>query len=506
MAPSLSSDVSEYCEWESFNATCSTDEIILIRSARYGRMSLGRCVTKNYGHIGCGTDVTSDFDSQCSGTNQCLVSVISLHGKRSCPKDFKSYLEAGYQCISVFHPQNTTCPPSGHIELTSPTGHVASTVTQETRLGTAACPWVIKVLPHQRINLTMLDFSLPPGSDPWFYQEANPTCQEYAAIREWKDTFNKTLCGGRRRESLVYQSQGNYLEISVVHPEALNGRFLLQYEAFGCPPLEVPDRAWMKTNGEHAMVQCNETNEAWYLTCKGRDWVGRVGNCSDPLLTGEDWKGVLSSVTDFPFGILIVVALGVAIGVAVGVMMLVAVLAYMKRRRRRKVRSRSNYILKQVADGVVGDPKPCMDYHSDRTPMLLKREGVECSTMPRQHLGTWQRSRPLPLPRPTSDSGIDQDGMTLTPDTPSSVFMTFRPDFDPRASLQLPPGAYGSYITDCNPCTPHRGEGPYYFKLDPTGAPVTSRLHSPHSPHGPCKPDIVSTCSICRGGNGPPVT
>ena len=34
-------------------------------------------------------------------------------------------------------------------------------------------------------------------------------------------------------------------------------------------------------------MQCNETDEAWYLTCKGRSWVGHVGNCSEPVLYGE---------------------------------------------------------------------------------------------------------------------------------------------------------------------------------------------------------------------------
>ena len=92
-------DVKEYCEWESFNANCAKDEIIIIEYAKYGRMNLGRCVTKNYGHIGCGTDVTAAFDRNCSGRNQCDIPIISLHDKRSCPKDFKSYLEAGYSCI-----------------------------------------------------------------------------------------------------------------------------------------------------------------------------------------------------------------------------------------------------------------------------------------------------------------------------------------------------------------------------------------------------------------------
>lgn len=93
------SDHHEYCEWESFNATCKRDEIIVMKTAKYGRMKLGRCVTKNYGHIGCGTDVMPYAEERCSGRRHCLISVISLHNKRSCPKDFKSYLQADYTCL-----------------------------------------------------------------------------------------------------------------------------------------------------------------------------------------------------------------------------------------------------------------------------------------------------------------------------------------------------------------------------------------------------------------------
>jgi len=37
-------DGKEYCQFESFNATCPADEVILIDEARYGRLQLGRCV------------------------------------------------------------------------------------------------------------------------------------------------------------------------------------------------------------------------------------------------------------------------------------------------------------------------------------------------------------------------------------------------------------------------------------------------------------------------------
>ena len=103
-------EVREYCEWETFNASCSSstkgdviatheDHVIVIRNARYGRMHVGRCVTQSYGNIGCGADVTAELSRACSGRVRCSVAVISLYGRRSCPKDFTSYLEASYECI-----------------------------------------------------------------------------------------------------------------------------------------------------------------------------------------------------------------------------------------------------------------------------------------------------------------------------------------------------------------------------------------------------------------------
>jgi len=91
----------EYCEWQTFNASCvNEDQVLMIDVARYGRMRIGDCITSNYGHIGCATDVTSDLQRTCSGQRRCVISVISLHDKRSCPKDFKSYLEVEFHCLT----------------------------------------------------------------------------------------------------------------------------------------------------------------------------------------------------------------------------------------------------------------------------------------------------------------------------------------------------------------------------------------------------------------------
>jgi Galactose binding lectin domain len=104
----LTQDVREYCDWETFNASCAGSHdvttaterhVIDIKMARYGRMHDGRCVTQSYGNIGCGTDVTAELTRTCSGRVRCSVAVISLYGRRSCPKDFASYLEASYECV-----------------------------------------------------------------------------------------------------------------------------------------------------------------------------------------------------------------------------------------------------------------------------------------------------------------------------------------------------------------------------------------------------------------------
>lgn len=38
---------------EAFEAQCADDEAIFLTDARFGRIGLGRCVTRNYGYLGC---------------------------------------------------------------------------------------------------------------------------------------------------------------------------------------------------------------------------------------------------------------------------------------------------------------------------------------------------------------------------------------------------------------------------------------------------------------------
>jgi len=91
----------EYCEAETFRASCPPLHVILIRKALYGRMRLGRCVIRDYGYVGCHADILVHMDAQCSGSAMCEVRIPDavLDRANPCPKDFKTYLEVSYECV-----------------------------------------------------------------------------------------------------------------------------------------------------------------------------------------------------------------------------------------------------------------------------------------------------------------------------------------------------------------------------------------------------------------------
>jgi len=98
-------DAEEYCLPEVFHAECAVGEVVVMEKAKFGRMELGRCVTRNYGNIGCAVDVLSTLDDACSGHRACDLSVSdsALVRTKPCPKDFAAYLDAVYRCVPGKH-------------------------------------------------------------------------------------------------------------------------------------------------------------------------------------------------------------------------------------------------------------------------------------------------------------------------------------------------------------------------------------------------------------------
>lgn len=90
----------EYCQWETFNATCERGSVVLMTAAQYGRMRHGRCADTDV-YIGCQADVLSLMDARCSGRESCTVAIPdgTLHQQQPCPNDMMAYLEASFTCV-----------------------------------------------------------------------------------------------------------------------------------------------------------------------------------------------------------------------------------------------------------------------------------------------------------------------------------------------------------------------------------------------------------------------
>ena len=89
----------QFCQWEQFSAQCPRGQLIMLKSAFYGRLERGRCVERDFGYLRCGHDVTSQVDAHCSGRQQCEFAVTTLHGDHGCPTDLTAYLIADYVCV-----------------------------------------------------------------------------------------------------------------------------------------------------------------------------------------------------------------------------------------------------------------------------------------------------------------------------------------------------------------------------------------------------------------------
>lgn len=101
----------DYCMMtESFQPECMKDEAILMSSAIYGRMRIGRCITAEevakFGneppYFACSVDVLSILDRKCSGKSECEIRTADISNElktRPCYPGLNTYLEVRYDCI-----------------------------------------------------------------------------------------------------------------------------------------------------------------------------------------------------------------------------------------------------------------------------------------------------------------------------------------------------------------------------------------------------------------------
>jgi len=119
-------EVNEFCLLETMRARCRwNSEVIVMTSARWGRMKTGGCLkidarrlasnSDDPMFLGCYEDVLSLLDMKCSSKPSCDVVVPNpdLDKVTPCYEDITRYLEASYTCVKgtfcVHFTCNSTC-------------------------------------------------------------------------------------------------------------------------------------------------------------------------------------------------------------------------------------------------------------------------------------------------------------------------------------------------------------------------------------------------------------
>jgi len=112
----IAANVQEVCRLETLEGRCRwNSEVMVMTSARWGRMKTGRCLGEQSSllalhqddplFLGCYEDVLSVLDAKCSGRAHCDVRVpnADLDHIESCYPELERYLEVSYTCVKGAH-------------------------------------------------------------------------------------------------------------------------------------------------------------------------------------------------------------------------------------------------------------------------------------------------------------------------------------------------------------------------------------------------------------------
>ncbi|ESN98850.1 hypothetical protein HELRODRAFT_162310 [Helobdella robusta] len=205
----------EYCKWDSFETRCLPDEIVVMESARYGRMSIGRCVKQAMGELGCSTDVIHYMDHVCTGRQQCKIIVPNpdIDKFNPCLKEVTSYLEASYSCRkgeikSLFNMSSedvisgdaSECRLMKPFHVKEQRGFISNHVTLLTGCGSSSSPWLLEAKVGQRINISLWNIDRMRS----YRHSKDFLMSRWCPLLEWdgiewiKVKFNGTKWGGMR--------------------------------------------------------------------------------------------------------------------------------------------------------------------------------------------------------------------------------------------------------------------------------------------------------------------
>ncbi|ELT99578.1 hypothetical protein CAPTEDRAFT_201733 [Capitella teleta] len=89
------------CYYNSFDASCPVDNVVVMEKSLYGRMDSTVCYTdgQNDDYSHCTTDTLQLTDQMCSGTRKCKVNVPDEKLDQVMPCAIKGYFEGQYSCL-----------------------------------------------------------------------------------------------------------------------------------------------------------------------------------------------------------------------------------------------------------------------------------------------------------------------------------------------------------------------------------------------------------------------
>ena len=158
------------------------------------------------------------FSALYQSVSSDIKSAIPAIGKRS---SLYSHIHFTFIRLVI-----STCNTKKSTTLTDRTGYLSSYVTRTRGCGSASSPWIISASPGQIVHLELTDFSSSPDNSQIM------SCRTvYGFILERALGINQTICGGVARQSPIYASKTNSIEIQFVrNGNRRETEFLIKYD------------------------------------------------------------------------------------------------------------------------------------------------------------------------------------------------------------------------------------------------------------------------------------
>ncbi|ELU07864.1 hypothetical protein CAPTEDRAFT_224737 [Capitella teleta] len=283
----------EYCDHDTFDASCNTGETIIIGGAEYGHMAEGKCIQVDLGVFGCKADVSSILSAECSGKQSCSLNVDdeALRNTKPCSVGILVYLKATYFCVKATQDSQ---PCSSRTASRNPQ-FLPSSLAQQ-----ALCPastglfdqeFPLTASPGQHLSFTLIDLSV---LDPMTESPTRYDIQELGYILDTGSEKVFPVMQSGREEVELENSQTN--TVSVALSSQINTPFIIEYKAEGCADLQLSSDVWVTRESDGAIVGCHDTPQTWNLQCIHSHWAGVIGNCSLPpepkpvVMQSSDYK------------------------------------------------------------------------------------------------------------------------------------------------------------------------------------------------------------------------